>query len=131
MNRFPTCPSGRVVGRHHGIARAQHACAEEDRFDGRLQLGDHEALVPDLYPAVEAQPLRQRRWAQLMLALYRCNRQKEASNEFRRLGSVLEEYGFVQSPELVTLEEGIVLNRPELQWIPPREPGDGPPPTAA
>jgi DNA-binding SARP family transcriptional activator len=111
--------------------RERHACAEEDRFDGRLQLGDHEALVPDLYPAVEAQPLRQRRWAQLMLALYRCNRQKEASNEFRRLGSVLEEYGFVQSPELVTLEEGIVLNRPELQWIPPREPGDGPPPTAA
>ena len=77
--------------------RERHACAEEDRFDGRLQLGDHEALVPDLYPAVEAQPLRQRRWAQLMLALYRCNRQKEASNEFRRLGSVLDEYGFVQS----------------------------------
>ena len=109
----------------------RHACAEEDRFDGRLQLGDHEALVPDLYPAIEAEPLRQRRWAQLMLALYRCNRQQEASNEFRRLGSVLEEYGLVQSPELVTLEEGIVLNRPELQWIPPREPGDGPPPTAA
>ncbi len=111
--------------------RERHACAEEDRFDGRLQLGDHEALVPDLYPAVDAQPLRQRRWAQLMLALYRCNRQKEASNEFRRLGSVLDEYGFVQSDELVTLEEGIVLNRPELQWIPPREAGDGPPPTAA
>ena len=75
--------------------RERHGRAEEDLFDGRLQLGDHEALVPDLYPAVDAQPLRQRRWAQLMLALYRCNRQKEASNEFRRLGSVLDEYGFV------------------------------------
>ena len=55
------------------------ASAEEDLFEGRLQLGDHEALVADLWPAVEAEPLRQRRWSQLMLALYRSGRHLEAT----------------------------------------------------
>ena len=76
--------------------RELKAEAEEDLFEGRLQLGEHHRLVADLWPAVEAEPLRQRRWAQLMLALYRCNRQSRrsrlrapAANSGRDTGSTL------------------------------------------
>jgi DNA-binding SARP family transcriptional activator len=94
--------------------------AEEDRFEGRLQLGEHHSLVPDLWPAVEAQPLRQRRWAQLMLALYRCNRQLEALRAFERLRLELGEgHGLEPSTELVALDQAIATNHPDLQWTPP------------
>jgi DNA-binding SARP family transcriptional activator len=96
------------------------ADAEEDLFEGRLQLGDHHSLVADLWPAVEAEPLRQRRWAQLMLALYRSDRKVDALRAFQRLRSELgENYGLEPSADLVALEHGIVMDRPELQWTPP------------
>jgi DNA-binding SARP family transcriptional activator len=98
------------------------ADAEEDLFEGRLQLGDHHSLVADLWPAVEAEPFRQRRWAQLMLALYRSGRPVEALRAFQRLRSELGEgHGMEPSAELVALERGIVMDRPDLQWTPPTE----------
>jgi DNA-binding SARP family transcriptional activator len=100
----------------------RRADAEEDLFDGRLQLGDHHSLVADLWPAVEAEPLRQRRWAQLMLALYRSGRPVEALRAFQRLRSELGEgHGMEPSTELVALERSIVMDRPDLQWTPPTE----------
>jgi DNA-binding SARP family transcriptional activator len=94
--------------------------AEEDLFEGRLQLGDHQSVAADLWPAVEAAPIRQRRWAQLMLALYRCGRSLEATRAFQRFRSELgENYGLEPSEELIALENGIVMNHSDLQWSPP------------
>jgi DNA-binding SARP family transcriptional activator len=96
--------------------------AEEDLFEGRLQLGEHHSLVPDLWPAVESEPLRQRRWAQLMLALYRSNRQLEALRAFERLRRELGEgHGLDPSVELIALDQAIATNHAELQWTPPTE----------
>ena len=98
------------------------ADAEEDLFEGRLQLGEHHSLVADLWPAVEAEPLRQRRWAQLMLALYRSNRQVEALRAFERLRSELGEgHGVEPSAELVALDRAIATDHADLQWTPPTE----------
>ena len=52
--------------------------ADEDLADTRLALGQHAQVVGDLEAAVAAEPLRERRWAQLMLALYRSGRQADA-----------------------------------------------------
>jgi hypothetical protein len=55
-----------------------------------------------------------------MLALYRCGRQAEALGAYRELRTHLgEELGITPSPELVALEEAIVLQKPELDWVPP------------
>jgi DNA-binding SARP family transcriptional activator len=122
-------PSGtaEVVG-----LRERKGAAEEDLFEGRLQLGQHQDVVADLHAAVEAEPLRERRWAQLMLALYRSGRKAEAGRAFQRLHHILvEECGLEPSTEVVALDHSIALDRPELQWTPPSQAGEAPPPTAA
>jgi DNA-binding SARP family transcriptional activator len=102
--------------------RERKAEAEEDLFEGRLQLGEHQLLVADLLSAVEAEPLRQRRWAQLMLALYRSNRQVEALRAFERLrGELGEGHGVDPSAELVALDRAIATDHADLQWTPPTE----------
>jgi DNA-binding SARP family transcriptional activator len=112
--------------------RERRAGAEEDLFEGRLLLGDHDSLVADLLPAVDAEPMRQRRWAQLMLALHRSGRQGEALSAFQRLRSVLGEgHGLEPSAELVELDRAIVVDRPDLQWTPPSETGTAPPTVVA
>jgi DNA-binding SARP family transcriptional activator len=102
--------------------RELKADAEEDVFEGRLQLGEHQGVVADLGSAVEAEPLRQRRWAQLMLALYRSGRQVEALRAFGRLRNELGDgHGVEPSADLVALEGAIATDHPGLQWTPPTE----------
>ena len=102
----------------------RRASAEEDLFEGRLQLGDHHGVLPDLSAAVEEEPLRERRWIQLMLALYRSGRQTHALRAFQRYQSILrEEHGVEPSSEIITLEKAIVLEKPELRWTAPDERG--------
>jgi predicted ATPase/DNA-binding SARP family transcriptional activator len=90
---------------------------EEDLADARLAMGEHADIIGELEAAVAAEPLRERRWAQLMLALYRSGRQADALRAFGRLRKHLgEELGIAPSPELVALEEAIVLQGKDLDW---------------
>jgi DNA-binding SARP family transcriptional activator len=102
----------------------RRAAAEEDRFEGRLQLGQHHDVVAELSAAVDAEPLRQRRWAQLILALYRSGRKVDALRTFQRLRDVLDEYGLEPSTELNALDNAIALDRPDLQWTAPTRAGE-------
>jgi DNA-binding SARP family transcriptional activator len=98
------------------------AAAEDDLVDGRLQLGDHLGVVADIAASVEDQPLRQRRWGQLMLALHRSGRQVEALRAFQRVRELLgEEYGVEPSADILELERAIVLDAPELRWSVPAQ----------
>ena len=65
--------------------------ATEQLLEARLALGEHERLVPDARVAVEEDSLRERRWATLMLALYRCGRQADALRAYQRLRNLLLE----------------------------------------
>jgi predicted ATPase/DNA-binding SARP family transcriptional activator len=88
---------------------------EEDLADARLASGEHTAAIADLEAAVAAEPLRERRWAQLMLALYRSGRQADALHAFQRLRNHLgEQIGVDPCSDLVALEEAIILHKPEL-----------------
>jgi len=62
--------------------------ALEERIDCDLELGRHRELVPELEALVDAEPLRERRHAQLMRALNGSGRQADALEVYRRLRSV-------------------------------------------
>jgi Bacterial transcriptional activator domain len=91
----------------------------EDRVEADLALGQHAALCGELSRAVVEQPLRERRWSQLVRALYRCGRQAEALGAYTRLRQQLAELlGIDPSPELVRLHEAVLAQRPDLDWRP-------------
>jgi DNA-binding SARP family transcriptional activator/class 3 adenylate cyclase/predicted alpha/beta hydrolase len=93
--------------------------AFEDRIEAELAQGRHGDVIADLEVAARDNPSRERLWARWMLALYRCGRQAEALGAYRELRTHLgEELGITPSPELVALEEAIVLQKPELDWVP-------------
>ena len=81
----------------------------EDRVDADLSLGEHATLVGELEALVAAEPLRERRRRQLMLALYRCGRQGEALQVYRDARRVLvDELGIEPTRELRDLERAIL-----------------------
>lgn len=57
----------------------------EDLFEAELALGRHKQIVGELLTAVAAHPLRERLAGQLMLALYRGNRQADALRAYQAL----------------------------------------------
>jgi len=83
--------------------------AEEDLQAARLECGDHRAVVPDAERLVRADPLRERRWAILVTALYRSGRQADALATLRRARERLaDELGIEPGAELVALESAIL-----------------------
>ena len=99
------------------IARLEERrwAAFEARIDAELALGRHADLVAELEAAVAEQPLRERLHGQLMLALYRCGRQAEALEAYRRARSTLvEEIGVEPHAELRALQESILAQDPAL-----------------
>jgi predicted ATPase/DNA-binding SARP family transcriptional activator len=101
--------------------------AEESLAGLRLDLGESTSLIADLEAAVAAEPLRERRWAQLMLAYYRAGRQADALRAFARLRATLaDELGLSPSAELVGLEHKVLVHSPTLNPRPlPGEAGAG------
>ena len=103
------------------FARAQAAhldelrlAALEDRIEADLELGRHGDIVAELERFVDEHPLRERLWRQLMVALYRCDRQAEALAAYRRIRALLaDELGLEPSASLKELEQAIL--RQELR----------------
>jgi predicted ATPase/DNA-binding SARP family transcriptional activator len=110
-----------------GWARAEKArlseaqlAAVEDRIDADLATGGHAEVVPELEALTGEHPLRERLWAQLMLALYRCGRQGESLRAFadaRR--TLVDELGIEPGPELRRMEAAVLAQDPELGDAPP------------
>jgi WD40 repeat protein/DNA-binding SARP family transcriptional activator len=100
--------------------------ATEDLIDSRLAAGDAGQLVAKLQAMVREEPLRERRWSQLMVALYRAGRQAEALQVFTRAREVLVgELGIEPGPGLQRLHAAILGHDPGLErgWPVHIEPG--------
>lgn len=83
--------------------------AFEGRIEAELALGHHHALVAELESLVAAHPYREGIVAQLMLALYRCGRQAEALESYRRARrTFVQELGIEPGPRLQALERAIL-----------------------
>ncbi len=89
--------------------------AVEERTDAILALGRHGEAVADAERSLADAPLRERRWAQLMVALYRSGRQADALRAFQRARHLLvEELGLEPGPELARIEAAVISHDPVL-----------------
>ncbi len=103
-------------------ARAEVARLEEARLagiewlvDARLACGKHGELIGQLEALTTAHQLRERFWAQRMLALYRSGRQADALRAFQQLRTVLvDELGIEPSLELRQLDGRILAQDASL-----------------
>ncbi len=93
-----------------------HAALVEDRADALLATGRAAEIIGELEAAVVDAPLRERRWGQLMLALYRAGRQGEAMGAYKRARALLaDELGIDPGPELRRLEAAIIAQDVALE----------------
>ncbi|MCP3855939.1 MAG: tetratricopeptide repeat protein [Actinomycetia bacterium] len=91
------------------------ATAVELGLQQRIAEGDHQGAVSELEAAVRDEPLRERRWELLMLALYRSGRQVDALRAFQRARTLLaERLGLDPGPALSLLEQQILAHDVEL-----------------
>ena len=89
--------------------------ATEDRIEADLMLGGHGELTSELEALVQAHPLRERLWGQLMLALYRSGRQGDALRAYQDARAVLaDELGVDPGPELQKLEAAVLGQDPAI-----------------
>ncbi len=93
-----------------------HAALVEERADALLATGRAAEIIGELEAAIADAPLRERRWCQLMLALYRAGRQGEALGAYQRARSLLAtELGVDPGPDLRRLEAAIVAQDDALE----------------
>ena len=89
--------------------------AIREQVDARLRAGESFSLVPELEQRATEHPWREHITEQLMLALYRAGRQREAINAFHRLESTLrEELGIEPNPTVRALHAAVLAQSPEL-----------------
>lgn len=94
--------------------------AVEDLADAELALGRAPEALARLEHHVGANPFRERAWAQLMVALYRLDRQAAALQAFQQVRSMLrDELGLEPSAILVETEQRILRHDPSLAPDPP------------
>jgi DNA-binding SARP family transcriptional activator/streptogramin lyase len=103
---------------------AQHAARQleearfsvlEERIDADLAAGHDALLVPELRQLIATEPLRERPYGQLMLALYRDGRQADALEIYQRARKMLsQEVGLQPSPQLQELERRMLNQDPGL-----------------
>lgn len=83
--------------------------AVERLMDARMRLGQHAQVVAQLTSLSREHPLRERFWAQLMLALYRCDRQADALQAYQTISRRLaDELGLDPGDELRELHRSIL-----------------------
>ena len=121
---IPELPDGRRGTSEKTRWIEGHAALVEDRADALLATGRAAEIIGELEAAVADAPLRERRWGQLMLALYRAGRQGEALGAYQRARALLaDELGVDPGPDLRRLEAAIVaqdtaLEIPAAQHLP-------------
>jgi DNA-binding SARP family transcriptional activator len=104
---------------HHEVHRleALRADAVETRFEAELRLGRNVELVSELESEVAGNPMRERLWGQLMLALYRSGRRTDALGAYSRVEAVLdEELGVRPGLALERLANEIRNESADLDW---------------
>jgi DNA-binding SARP family transcriptional activator/pimeloyl-ACP methyl ester carboxylesterase len=100
--------------------------AVESMVDALLACGRHQETIAELEELTQKHPLRERFWAQRLLALYRCGRQADALRAYRDVRTVLVgQLGIEPGPELRELEGRILHQDGQLDYRAPGHPPGG------
>jgi DNA-binding SARP family transcriptional activator len=105
------------------IARLEdlHQGALEELIDAKLVLGRHVEVVNQLEGLIEDHPYRERLRGQLMLALYRCDRQADALQAYQEARrSLVEQLGIEPGERLRELERAVLAQDPALAMPAPK-----------
>ncbi|MFI1822539.1 BTAD domain-containing putative transcriptional regulator [Lentzea sp. NPDC020367] len=90
----------------------------EARIEADLRAGEHERLVPELRSLTSQHPTRERMWAQLIVALHRCDRQTEALQAYDDIrGRLAAELGLDPGKDLQKAHQQVLTadNRPRAR----------------
>lgn len=118
----------------HGSGEADLARLEEVRpavveawLRTRLACGEHAEVIGELRALVVEQPLRERLWALLMLALHRTGRRADALGAYDQARArLVDELGLDPGPELSALHQRILNGDPTLTARPTGTPESSP-----
>src|SRR6185312_13762531 len=111
------------------IARLEdlRVAAAEQAIDARLALGRHGEVIGELERLVDDHPYRERLRAQLMLALYRADRQADALQAYQDARrQLVDELGIEPGERLRDLEAAILAQDPALKLAEAPEPASTP-----
>ncbi|MEU4552044.1 AfsR/SARP family transcriptional regulator [Micromonospora violae] len=96
--------------------------------DLKLRAGQHHELIEPLRTQIDDDPLRERPWGQLMVALARAGRRADALATYRQLRQLLaDEMGVEPGPDLQHLHTRILRAESDLLTSEPRTPEKRPP----
>jgi DNA-binding SARP family transcriptional activator len=113
------------VQREAGRLEDLRVVGMEDLGEAKLALGRHGELVGRLEALIGEHPYRERLRAQLMLALYRCERQADALQAYQDARrTLIEELGIEPGERLRELERAVLAQDPGLA-APSAPPGVG------
>ncbi|EXU66183.1 SARP family pathway specific regulatory protein [Streptomyces sp. PRh5] len=94
-----------------------YVVAVEELFDAELACGRHREVIAELELFAARELSHERLVAQLMLAMYRCGRQSDALDVYRRARvSLIEAHGLEPSRELQELQHLILNQDLRLDW---------------
>ncbi|XVQ82174.1 BTAD domain-containing putative transcriptional regulator [Microbispora siamensis] len=116
-------PYGEFADELWAVAEVSQLCetrlvAVERRAQALLDLGRPQAVIHDLETETAVNPLRERLWCLLALALYRSGRQAQALAAIRHVTTLLaDQLGLDPGPELRTLERDILLQVDTLEPV--------------
>jgi predicted ATPase/DNA-binding SARP family transcriptional activator len=112
---YADLPTSNLVAAARAQLTELREVAFEERAAARLALGDSARAVSELSAAVTSSPYRERRWALLILGLYRGGRQGDALAALRRVRALLsDELGVDPGAELRELERRVLSHDPRL-----------------
>ena len=119
---------------YEGFARAEagrldelRVAAQEMLIDAKLALGRHDEVVEQCEVLVAEHPYRERLRAQLMLALYRADRQADALQAYQDARrQLVDELGIEPGERLRDLEAAILAQDPALKLAEAPEPAPSP-----
>ncbi|GAB3402272.1 AfsR/SARP family transcriptional regulator [Flindersiella endophytica] len=116
---FTDVPAMPLVQAEAGRLEERRLAVLEARIDADLRLGEAGDLPAELQSLVSTHPMRERFWAQLMLALYRCGRPADALAAYRQLYRMLtDELGTEPSRQVRDLHQQILNADPALDLAP-------------
>jgi len=115
LPELPDVPATAAVVAETVKLSGERVRANEQLIDAVLRQGRHRELVPELEASVCVNPLNERAWEQLILALYGAGRRAEAIQAYNGARTLLvDEYGIDPGPRLRQLFHQVLRDDPAL-----------------